>query len=214
MQNESDKVLIDRIQAGDAAAFEAMVIQYRPKLIASLVKYTKSVELSEDIAQQTFIKVWQKIDTFRGDSALFTWIYRIGINLAKNTFNSKTVRNDGITDNLENIESLIAVNESPEAFTISMSLKAELDNFLRELPIDLKTAFLLREDEGKSYEQIATIMDCPVGTVRSRIFRARELILEKFDEIIVIDDNSIDNTLKILKEFFPLNTLFVRETRK
>ena len=183
MQNESDKVLIDRIQAGDAAAFEAMVIQYRPKLIASLVKYTKSVELSEDIAQQTFIKVWQKIDTFRGDSALFTWIFRIGINLAKNTFNSKSVRNDGITDNLENIESLIAVNESPEAFTISMSLKAEFDNFLRELPIDLKTAFLLREDEGKSYEQIATIMDCPVGTVRSRIFRARELILEKFDEI-------------------------------
>ena len=109
MQNKSDKVLVDRIQAGDTAAFEAMVIQYRPKLIASLVKYTKSVELSEDIAQQTFIKVWQKIDTFRGDSALFTWIYRIAINLAKNTFNSKNVRNDGITDNLENIESLIAV---------------------------------------------------------------------------------------------------------
>ena len=93
-------------------------------------------------------------DTFEGDSALFTWIYRIGINLAKNTFNSKSLRNDGITDNFENIESLIAANESPEAFTISMSLKAELDNFLRELPIDLKTVFLLREDEGKSYEQI------------------------------------------------------------
>ena len=183
MQNESDKVLIDRIQAGDAAAFEAMVIQYRPKLIASLVKYTKSVELSEDIAQQTFIKVWQKIDTFRGDSALFTWIYRIGINLAKNTFNSKIVRNDGITDNLDNIESLITDNKSPEAYAISVSLKAELDDFLRELPVDLKTAFLLREGDGKSYEQIATIMDCPVGTVRSRIFRARELILEKFDEI-------------------------------
>ena len=183
MQNESDKVLIDRIQAGDAAAFEAMVIQYQPKLIASLVKYTKSVELSEDIAQQTFVKVWQKIDTFRGDSALFTWIYRIGINLAKNTFNSKIVRNDGITDNLDNIESLITDNKSPEAYAISVSLKAELDDFLRELPVDLKTAFLLREGDGKSYEQIATIMDCPVGTVRSRIFRARELILEKFDEI-------------------------------
>ena len=183
MQNLSDKVLVDRIQDGDAAAFEAMVIQYRPRLIASLVKYTKSVELSEDIAQQTFIKVWQKIDTFRGDSALFTWIYRISINLAKNTFNSKSLKNDGITDNLENIETLIAVNESPEDFTISMSLKAELNNFLGELPIDLKTAFLMREDEGRSYEQIATIMNCPVGTVRSRIFRARELILEKFDEI-------------------------------
>ena len=183
MQNESDKVLIERIQAGDAAAFEAMVIQYQPKLIASLVKYTKSVELSEDIAQQTFVKVWQKIDTFRGDSALFTWIYRIGINLAKNTFNSKIVRNDGITDNLDNIESLITDNKSPEAYAISVSLKAELDDFLRELPVDLKTAFLLREGDGKSYEQIATIMDCPVGTVRSRIFRARELILEKFDEI-------------------------------
>jgi len=183
MQNELDKVLIDRIQAGDAAAFEAMVIQYQPKLIASLVKYTKSVELSEDIAQQTFVKVWQKIDTFRGDSALFTWIYRIGINLAKNTFNSKIVRNDGITDNLDNIESLITDNKSPEAYAISVSLKAELDDFLRELPVDLKTAFLLREGDGKSYEQIATIMDCPVGTVRSRIFRARELILEKFDEI-------------------------------
>ena len=183
MQNESDKVLTDKIQAGDAAAFEAMVIQYQPKLIASLVKYTKSVELSEDIAQQTFVKVWQKIDTFRGDSALFTWIYRIGINLAKNTFNSKIVRNDGITDNLDNIESLITDNKSPEAYAISVSLKAELDDFLRELPVDLKTAFLLREGDGKSYEQIATIMDCPVGTVRSRIFRARELILEKFDEI-------------------------------
>ncbi len=183
MQNKPDKVLIDRIQAGDTAAFEAMVIQYRPRLIASLIKYTKSVELSEDIAQQTFIKVWQKIDTFRGESALFTWIYRIAINLAKNAFNSKSARNDDITDNLENIETLTAVNESPEAFNISLSLKAELDNFLRELPIDLKTAFLLREDEGKSYEQIATIMDCPIGTVRSRIFRARELILEKFDEI-------------------------------
>ena len=183
MQNESDKVLIDRIQAGDTAAFEVMVIQYRPRLIASLIKYTKSVELSEDIAQQTFIKVWQKINTFRGDSALFTWIYRIAINLAKNAFNSKSVRNDDITDNFENIETLTAVNESPEAFTISLSLKAELDNFLRELPVDLKTAFLLREGEGKSYEQIATIMDCPIGTVRSRIFRARELILEKFNEI-------------------------------
>ncbi len=183
MQNKPDKVLIDRIQAGDTAAFEAMVIQYRPRLIASLIKYTKSVELSEDIAQQTFIKVWQKIDTFRGESALFTWIYRIAINLAKNAFNSKSARNDDITDNLENIETLTAVNESPEAFNISLSLKAELDNFLRQLPIDLKTAFLLREDEGKSYEQIATIMDCPIGTVRSRIFRARELILEKFDEI-------------------------------
>tara|TARA_B100000614_G_scaffold251268_1_gene262586 strand:- start:385 stop:939 length:555 start_codon:yes stop_codon:yes gene_type:complete len=183
MQNKPDKVLIDRIQAGDTAAFEAMVIQYRPRLIASLIKYTKSVELSEDIAQQTFIKVWQKIDTFRGESALFTWIYRIAINLAKNAFNSKSARNDDITDNLENIETLTAVNESPEAFNISLSLRAELDNFLRQLPIDLKTAFLLREDEGKSYEQIATIMDCPIGTVRSRIFRARELILEKFDEI-------------------------------
>ena len=87
------------------------------------------------------------------------------------------------TPSFENIETLTAVNESPEAFTISLSLKAELDNFLRELPVDLKTAFLLREDEGKSYEQIATIMDCPIGTVRSRIFRARELILEKFNEI-------------------------------
>ena len=96
MQNESDKVLIDRIQAGDAAAFEAMVIQYRPKLIASLVKYTKSVELSEDIAQQPLLRSGRKLILSGVIAQLFTWIYRIGINLAKNTFHSKSVRNDAL----------------------------------------------------------------------------------------------------------------------
>ena len=184
MQNESDKVLTDRIQAGDAAAFEAMVIQYRPKLIASLVKYTKSVELSEDIAQQTFIKVCQKIDTFSGDSALFTWIYRIAINTAKNSLSSKARSSEIYDDDLMDLklsESAITV-DNPENILEADQLRTLMMDAIQNLPDDIRTTLSLREFDGLSYEEIADVQNCPIGTVRSRIHKGREILDKTFSK--------------------------------
>ena len=134
--SKGDEMLIAEIKADNKIAFEAMVLKYRPKLMSVMIGYTKSRDQAEELCQKTFIRVWQKIHTFKGESSLFTWIYRIGINLAKNDF----------------------------ASSYSKNLKI--------------TAFTLREIEGRSYDEIAKILNCPIGTVRSRIFRARQLILE------------------------------------
>jgi len=176
VHNEDD-LLISKAQNGDEGAFKFLMTKYYPRVYASLFAFTKSREDSEDLTQLTFIKVWQKINTFRGDSAFFTWIYRIAINLAKNHFASSASKKDKVNISSDDLEIDIPSYENPE---MSLMHKQSLQNiqlYVKTLPESLKTAFTLREVDGKSYEEISVITNTPIGTVRSRIFRARESII-------------------------------------
>jgi len=187
-KEQGDDMLVEQIKAGNKLAFEAMVIKYQPKLLSSLIAYTKSFDQAEEISQKTFVRVWQKIDSFRGESALFTWIYRIGINLAKNEFASSYSQSTKKTDSLDLSVHEISSHISPETDLIGKESEKAIFNFIDTLELDLKTAFILREIDGNSYEDIAIIMECPIGTVRSRIFRARQLILEFMTQEKILND--------------------------
>tara|TARA_B100001250_G_C19472994_1_gene645360 strand:+ start:90 stop:665 length:576 start_codon:yes stop_codon:yes gene_type:complete len=186
--NDIDSVLIEKAKNGNEGAFNFLMNKYYPRVYASLFSFTKSKEDSEDLAQQTFIKVWQQIKSFRGDSAFFTWVYRIAINLAKNyvvsssykkqKFNTSIEETEIDVTSFENIESLLSHDESMQ----------EIKNFINTMPESLKTAFTLRESEGKSYEEISIITSTPIGTVRSRIFRARESIIEYMQKELINND--------------------------
>lgn len=156
--------------------------------MSSLIGYTKSRDQAEEICQKTFIRVWQKIDSFRGDSALFTWIYRIGINLAKNDFASSFSKASKVTESLDQNEHDVPQYLSPEIELIAMESENKIMEFIQTLDIDTKTAFTLREIEGKTYDEIAQILKCPIGTVRSRIFRARQLILEFMNQENILNE--------------------------
>lgn len=179
---DMDAQLIDEVRRGNQAAFDILFSKYNNKLYASLLAFTKSQDLAEDLTQKTFIRVWKKIETFRGDSSLFTWIYRIAINLAKNEFTSKQAKNQGITDNIDDTYDLESSVSSPESHAIEAESMQAVMDFIAILPTDLREAISLREFDGKSYEEIAQITDSPIGTVRSRIFRAREEILNFMKE--------------------------------
>jgi RNA polymerase sigma-70 factor (ECF subfamily) len=185
--SKGDEVFVNEIKAGNVAAFEAMVLKYQPKLMSSLIGYTKSRDQAEELCQKTFIRVWQKIDSFRGDSALFTWIFRIGINLAKNDFASSFSKRSKITDSLDQNEHDVPEYLSPETELIAMESEDKIMKFIQTLDADTKTAFTLREIDGRTYDEIAEILKCPIGTVRSRIFRARQLILEFINQENIIN---------------------------
>ena len=180
--SKGDEVFVNEIKAGNEMAFEAMVLKYQPKLMSSLIGYTKSKDQAEELCQKTFIRVWQKIDSFRGDSALFTWIYRIGINLTKNDFASSFSKASKVTESLDQNEHDVPQYLSPEIELIAMESENKIMDFIQTLDTDTKTAFTLREIEGRTYDEIAQILKCPIGTVRSRIFRARENILTYISE--------------------------------
>ena len=176
VQNEDD-LLIQKVKNGDEGAFKFLMTKYYPRVYASLFAYTKSREDSEDLTQLTFIKVWQKINSFRGDSAFFTWIYRIAINLAKNHFVSSSSKKDKVNISSDDLEFDIPSYDNPESSLMHKESLQKIHSFVKTLPESLKTAFTLREVDGKSYEEISVITDTPIGTVRSRIFRARESII-------------------------------------
>jgi len=176
VQNEDD-LFIQKVKNGDEGAFKFLMTKYYPRVYASLFAYTKSREDSEDLTQLTFIKVWQKIDSFRGDSAFFTWIYRIAINLAKNHFVSSSSKKDKVNISSDDLEFDIPSYDNPESSLMHKESLQKIHSFVKTLPESLKTAFTLREVDGKSYEEISVITDTPIGTVRSRIFRARESII-------------------------------------
>ena len=176
VQNEDD-LLIHKVKNGDEGAFKFLMTKYYPRVYASLFAYTKSREDSEDLTQLTFVKVWQKIDSFRGDSAFFTWIYRIAINLAKNHFVSSSFKKDKVNISSDDLEFDIPSYDNPESSLMHKESLQKIHSFVKTLPESLKTAFTLREVDGKSYEEISVITDTPIGTVRSRIFRARESII-------------------------------------
>ena len=176
--NDIDSVLIEKVKKGNKGAFDFLVNKYYPRVYASLFSFTKSKEDSEDLAQQTFIKAWQQIESFRGDSAFFTWIYRIAINLAKNFVVSSGYKKQKVNTSIEDSAIEVTSYENIESVLSYDQSMQEIKDFIKTMPESLKTAFTLRESEGKSYEEISIITNTPIGTVRSRIFRARESIIE------------------------------------
>ncbi len=176
--NDIDSALIKKVKNGDKGAFNFLVNKYYPRVYASLFSFTKSKEDSEDLAQQTFLKVWQQIESFRGDSAFFTWVYRIAINLAKNYVVSSSYKKQKVNTSIEYAEIEISSYENIESVLMHDQSMEEIRNYINSMPESLKTAFTLRESGGKSYEEISNITATPIGTVRSRIFRARESIIE------------------------------------
>ena len=176
--NDIDSVLIEKVKKGNKGAFNFLVNKYYPRVYASLFSFTKSKEDSEDLAQQTFIKAWQQIKSFRGDSAFFTWIYRIAINLAKNFVVSSSYKKQKANTSIQDVAIEITSYENIESVLTHNQSMQEIKSFIKTMPESLKTAFTLRESEGKSYEEISIITNTPIGTVRSRIFRARESIIE------------------------------------
>ena len=176
--DDIDSVLIEKAKNGNEGAFSILVNKYYPRVYASLFSFTKSKEDSEDLSQQTFIKVWQQLNSFRGESAFFTWVYRIAINLAKNYVSSAAYKKQKISSSIEFLELDVTSFEDLESVIIHDQSLSEINDFIITMPESLKTAFTMREVEGKSYDQISEITKTPIGTVRSRIFRARESIIE------------------------------------
>ncbi|HGJ5890255.1 MAG TPA: RNA polymerase sigma factor RpoE [Arsenophonus apicola] len=184
----TDQVLVERVQKGDKKAFNLLVIRYQNKVVSLVSRYVPQGDVP-DVAQESFIKAYRAIGLFRGESAFYTWLYRIAVNTAKNYLISQGRRppsNDLDVVNAENFEASNALKEisNPENLMLSEELKKVVFRTIESLPEDLRLAITLRELDGLSYEEIALIMDCPVGTVRSRIFRAREAIDNKVQPLI------------------------------
>jgi RNA polymerase sigma-70 factor (ECF subfamily) len=181
---DTDKQLVARVQKGDKRAFDMLVLKYQYKVHAIVSRYIKDFDEVNDVVQEAFIKAYRALAKFRGDSQFYTWLYRIAVNTAKNYLvarNRRPPANDvdaADADYYEGSDRLKDI-DSPENLLYRDELEAVVDHAIRDLPEDLRTAVTLREFEGLSYEEIAEVMDCPVGTVRSRIFRAREAIDEK-----------------------------------
>ncbi len=178
---ESDRQLVARAKKGDSRAFDLLVLKYQHKIFSLIGRYVQDADEVQDVAQEAFIKAYRALPRFRGDSAFYTWLYRIAINTAKNHLVSRARRPPGSDVEVEDAEyyeggGALRDIESPENALFGTELKAVVESAIRDLPDDLRSAVTLREFDGLSYEDIAEIMDCPVGTVRSRIFRAREAI--------------------------------------
>jgi RNA polymerase, sigma-24 subunit, RpoE len=177
----ADKELVERVQAGDKRAFDVLVLKYQHKLVKLISRYVHDHAEALDVAQEAFIKAYRALPRFRGDSSFYTWLYRIGINTAKNYLVSQGRRppdNDIDAQDAEryDIESRLKDHESPEALAQRDQVQETVMSAIDDLPEDLRTAIVLREFEGLTYDEIAQAMECPIGTVRSRIFRAREAI--------------------------------------
>jgi len=176
-----DQRLVEKVQRGDKRAFDLLVTKYQHRLISLILRFVKDPDDAKDVAQETFIKAYRAIPRFRGDSAFYTWLYRIAINTAKNHLVSKGRRMaDSQVDiaDAEQFESAHLLKDvaTPERHLMRDEIQNTVHKVLSELPEDLRMAVTLREFDGLSYEEIAAVMDCPIGTVRSRIFRGREAI--------------------------------------
>ena len=190
---EIDQQLVERAQRGDKQAFELLVIKYQRKLARLLSQFIRDAAEVEDVTQETFIKAYRSLSSFRGDSAFYTWLYRIGINAAKNFLvaqkrRASTTSNGIDIEDAENFEEASQLRDldTPESELMSKQIAQTVHQTLNELPEELRTAITLREIEGLSYEEIANAMNCPTGTVRSRIFRAREAISDKLQSVMEI----------------------------
>jgi RNA polymerase sigma-70 factor (ECF subfamily) len=177
----TDKQLVERVQSGDNRAFDLLVLKYQHRILGLVGRYLNDADEVQDIAQEAFIKAYRALPGFRGDSAFYTWLYRIAINTAKNHLVSRSRRPPGSDVEVEDAEYFdsgggLRELENPENALFGEELRAVVQGAIEDLPEDLRSALTLREFDGLSYEAIADVMECPVGTVRSRIFRAREAV--------------------------------------
>jgi RNA polymerase sigma-70 factor (ECF subfamily) len=189
VDNDTDSQLVRRVQKGDKRAFDLLVVKYQHKILGLVSRFVKDRSEVEDVTQEAFIKAYRALPRFRGDSAFYTWLYRIAINTAKNYLVAQGRRPPGTDIDASEAENIgkaafLQDNDTPENNLFRDELQATVERAINALPEDLKTAVTLREYDGLSYEEIAQIMDCPVGTVRSRIFRAREAIDKLIDPLI------------------------------
>ncbi len=195
---EVDLSLVRRAKKGDYRAFDLLVLKYQSRLISIAFKYVKERQLAEDITQEAFIKAYKSIDSFREESSFYTWVYRITVNTAKNYLVSLKRKKDFLMSDLSEDDSFYPEKldiESPQEILKANELRDLIFEALSTLGEETRTALSLREFDGLSYEQIAGIVNCPVGTVRSRIFRGREIIEEEIGKYM--DKNSIDKNIKI-----------------
>ena len=189
-EREIDQLLIERVQRGDKKAFELLVVKYQRKLFRLVTRLIHDQAEAEDVVQEAFIKAYRALPNFRGDSAFYTWLYRIGINTAKNHLmvNNRRAPTSTQTD-IEEAETFIDADglkdiNTPESLMASKQIAATVNSVMLSLPEELRNAITLREIEGLSYDEIAELMMCPIGTVRSRIFRAREAIADKLRPLL------------------------------
>ena len=184
-----DEDLVLRVQQGDKSAFDFLVIKYQHKIIQLVNRYVKDPSEAQDVAQEAFIKAYRALGNFRGDSAFYTWLYRIAINTAKNYLVSRSRRSSDYQVDIQDAEALenapqLQGMDTPERLLLNQEIIDTIKTAIDKLPEEMRTAIMLREYEGMSYEEIAEAMDCPVGTVRSRIFRAREAIDNKLNPLL------------------------------
>jgi RNA polymerase sigma-70 factor (ECF subfamily) len=181
LAQEEDQQLVERVQRGDKRAFDLLVLKYQHKILGLIVRFVRDPHEAQDVAQEAFIKAYRALANFRGDSQFYTWLYRIAINTAKNYLVARGRRPPESDISAEDAEFMDGDHdlkdiESPERLMLRDEIEATVHRAIAALPEDLRTALTLREFDGLSYEDIAAVMQCPVGTVRSRIFRAREAV--------------------------------------
>jgi RNA polymerase sigma-70 factor, ECF subfamily len=185
----SDAKLVELVQRGDQGAFNVLVLRYQHKVLKLVTRYLRDPVEAEDVAQEAFIKAYRALPSFRGESAFYTWLYRIAANTAKNVLVSTRRRMVDYNLDLQDPEdyaaqALLKDGDTPEGMLLTEEIRQTVTEAIQKLPDDLREAITLRELEGLSYEEIAGVMECPVGTVRSRIFRAREAIDEKLRPLL------------------------------
>lgn len=193
MSADADALLIERVKRGDQKAFELLVIKYQRKIERLIARMVRDTDLIQDIAQETFIRAYRALPQFRGESAFYTWLYRIAVNTAKKSLvelkRDPLVTESALSsvddeDETSRVENELSDGETPEAVLASKEIAATVNAAIEALSEDLRQAITLREIEGLSYEEIAEVMNCPIGTVRSRIFRAREAIAERLRPLL------------------------------
>ena len=193
-----DQLLVERVQKGDTRAFDLLIQKYQHRIVSLVTRYVSDTSEAQDVAQEAFIKAYRAIVRFRGDSAFYTWLYRIAINTAKNWIVAKNRRPpmsdiDASDAEQYDMDSRLKERSTPENELFREEIERTVYDTIAGLPDDLRTAIMLRELDGMSYEEIATTMECPIGTVRSRIFRAREAIDEKLKPLLGGQYSSGDN---------------------
>lgn len=178
---EDDRLLVERVQKGDSRAFDLLVLKYQGRITSLVMRFVQDAHEAQDVTQEAFIKAYRALQNFRGDSAFYTWLYRIAINTAKNYLVSRNRRPPGVDVDASDAEFYEGEHglkdlDTPERLLLRDEIGRTVESCIARLPEDLRVALTLREYDGLSYEDIAEVMQCPVGTVRSRIFRAREAV--------------------------------------
>lgn len=188
--NISDEILVERVKRGDRKAFDALVLKYQGRILNLISRFVHDPSDASDVAQEAFIKAYRALPKFRGDSAFYTWIYRIAVNTAKNYLAARARQPFDAASDFDEMEQIgqsdtLKEQTTPERLLLTRELQETIIRAIEGLPADLRSAITLREIDGMSYEEIASVMACPVGTVRSRIFRAREAVDKQLKPLLI-----------------------------